>query len=67
MNGKRGSATVELAILLPLYALVILGALYFGYGWLIHQESHEEASAGLSMFDQVDEVEAKGSKQDPSS
>jgi hypothetical protein len=32
---------VELAILLPLYAVVILASLYFGYGWLIHQEGNE--------------------------
>lgn len=38
---RRGSATVEFAILLPLYALVILSTLYFGYGWLIHQEECE--------------------------
>lgn len=38
---KRGSAVVELAILLPLYAFVILSALYFGYGWLVQQEGVE--------------------------
>ncbi|MHC4601179.1 MAG: TadE family protein [Planctomycetota bacterium] len=40
-SGRRGSATVELAILLPAYALVVLGALYFGYGWLTQQEGFE--------------------------
>ena len=38
---ELGSAIVELALLLPAYALVILCALYFGYGWLIHQEAAE--------------------------
>jgi hypothetical protein len=36
-----GSATVELALLLPAYALVILSSLYFGYGWLTQQEGFE--------------------------
>ncbi|GEM_PF-3175155 len=40
-HGTRGSAVVELAILLPLYALVILATLYLGYGWLVHQEETE--------------------------
>jgi hypothetical protein len=38
---RRGTAVVEMAILLPAYALVVLASLYFGYGMLVRQEGAE--------------------------
>jgi len=55
---ERGSAVVELAVLLPTYALVIMAALYFGYGWLIQQEGFEASHyAAHAPGDQSGELE----------
>lgn len=57
VSRERGSAVVELAVLLPAYALVILATLYFGYGWLIQQEGFEASHyAAHAPGDQTSEV-----------
>ena len=44
LHGTRGTALVETAIVLPLYMLVLLGLIYFGYATLTRQRQTTAAS-----------------------
>ncbi len=50
-NGERGAAAMELALLVPIFVLIVLGVLEFGDIWYIHHSltnaSREGARFGI--------------------
>lgn len=49
INGKAGSATVEMALVLPLFLLLVFGVAEFGRAWMIINTMHHAAREAVRV------------------